>query len=160
MKKLVLAAGIAALLSTPVLADDVQLGSLTISGAFARASAGMAKAGGGFMKIMNEGEADKLLSAASDVADRTELHTHIKDGDVMRMREVDHIDVPAGGHVELKPGGYHVMFIGLKAPLKEGESVPVQLTFEKAGQVSVTVKVGPVGAKEHMGHSHKSNHKH
>ena len=160
MKKLVLAAAIAAFVSAPAFAEDVQLGSLTISGAFARASAGMAKAGGGFMMIMNKGDADKLIAASAEISEKTELHTHIMDGDVMRMRAVEHIDVPAKGHVELKPGGYHVMFIGLKHPLEEGQSVPVELSFEKAGKVTVDVKVGPVGAMEHKGHEGHSHMSH
>jgi len=63
------------------------------------------------------------------------------DGDVMRMREVDGIDVPPGQRVELKPGGMHIMFMGLKAPLKAGDSFPATLTFQKAGDVKVSVKV-------------------
>ena len=159
MKTTIIASVLASLLAIPVMAEEVKLGALTISGPFARASAGKAKAGGGFMTIMNKGEADKLIAVSSGIAKRTELHTHIKDGDVMRMREVDHVDVP-NGMVELKPGSYHVMFMGLKQPLKEGQTVPVELTFEKAGKVSVDIKVGPVGAKTPMEHSHMSHKKH
>ena len=64
----------------------------------------------------------------------TQLHTHIKDGEVMRMRQVEAIDVPAHGEVALKPGSYHVMFMKLKAPLKKGEKFPLELTFEKGWQ--------------------------
>ncbi len=154
MKKTLAGALIASVMAlTPALAD-VMSGDLTISGAFARASAGKAKAGGAFMMIKNKGDADRLVSASSDVAARTELHTHIKDGDVMRMREVkDGIPVHAKGEVALKPGGYHVMFMKLHKPLKTGEKFPVELTFEKAGKVTVEIKVGKVGAMKAMDHS-------
>ncbi len=78
----------------------------------------------------------------------------------MRMRQVDHIDVPSKGTVELKPGSYHVMFMSLKQPLKEGQIVPIELTFEKAGKLSVDIKVGPVGAKSPMDHTNMSHDKH
>ena len=155
MKTLALAMSLVACLATPGLAADVEHGALTISGAFARASAGMAKAGGGFMTIANIGCADQLVGASADVSERTELHTHIKDGEVMRMRKVETIDVPREGTLELKPGSYHVMFINLHAPLKEGQVIPVELEFRKAGKVSVDVEVGSVGAKapaKHMTH--------
>lgn len=138
--------------------SDVTLGSLNISGLFARASAGKVKAGGAFMTITNKGDADKLLSASAAVSEKTELHTHIKDGEVMRMRQVDHIDIPANGKVELKPGSYHVMFIGLKRPLEKGQFVPVELIFEKAGRITVDVEVGSVGATGPAGHSMKHIH--
>ncbi|MCT4656370.1 MAG: copper chaperone PCu(A)C [Cohaesibacter sp.] len=151
MKKILTAALLSAVLATPALAADVKLGDLTISGAFARATAGKAKAGGSFMTIKNAGAADRLVSASSDVAARTELHTHIMDGDVMRMREVkDGIPVPEKGEVALKPGGYHVMLMKLKQPLKQGETFPIELTFEKAGKVTVDIKIGKVGAMKPM----------
>nr|WP_321457650.1 copper chaperone PCu(A)C [uncultured Cohaesibacter sp.] len=128
-------------------AAEWKVGPITVSAPFARASAGMANAGGGFMQISNEGDADKLIAASADVGHVTELHTHIKDGDVMRMRAVEAIDVPAHGEVALKPGSYHVMFMKLKAPLKEGESFPLELTFEKAGKVTIEVPIAGVGAK-------------
>ncbi|MCP5368718.1 MAG: copper chaperone PCu(A)C [Hyphomicrobiales bacterium] len=126
-------------------------GSVTVSDAWARASAGPARAGAAFMMIMNKGEADKLVAAKADVGQTTELHTHIKEGDVMRMRRVDSVPVPAGGMAMLQPGGYHVMFMKLKAPLKEGSTFPLTLTFEKAGDVTVTVTVKAAGA---MGGGH------
>ncbi|WP_319410564.1 copper chaperone PCu(A)C [uncultured Cohaesibacter sp.] len=127
-------------------AEEWKVGSITISAPFARASAGMANAGGGFMQISNEGEADRLIAASADVGHMTELHTHIKEGDVMRMRAVEAIDVPANGAVALKPGSFHVMFMKLKEPLKEGESFPLELTFEHAGKVTIEMPVAGVGA--------------
>ncbi|MCV6574240.1 MAG: copper chaperone PCu(A)C [Cohaesibacter sp.] len=156
MKKTLATALVASLMAlSPAMAADIMAGDLTISGAFARASAGKAKAGGGFMMIKNKGDADRLLSASSNVAARTELHTHIMDGDVMRMREVkDGIPVPAKGEVALKPGSYHVMFMKLHEPLKKGQKFPVELTFEKAGKVTVEVEVGKVGAMMAPGMDH------
>jgi len=117
-------------------------GDITVTDPFARASAGMATVGAAFMTLKNtSGTADSLISASSPVAAKTELHTHIKDGAIMRMREVPSIEVPANGTVALQPGGLHVMLIDLKAPLKQGEVVPLTLTFAKAGTMTVDVPV-------------------
>lgn len=140
------AAAFAAYAANPALADDVKLGNLTVSGAFARASPMMAQAGAGFMIITNAGEADKLVAAKSDISEVVELHTHIEENGMKAMRKVDFIDVPASGSVELKPGSFHVMFIKLKDQLKEGQQVAVTLVFEKAGEVAVTLPVKGPGA--------------
>jgi copper(I)-binding protein len=76
-----------------------------------------------------------------------DLHTHVRDGDVMRMREVPAIDIPAGQTVTLRPGGLHLMFMGLTRPLVEGESFPVTLTFEKAGSVTLDMAVTGFAAR-------------
>ena len=86
-------------------------GDISVDDPFARASAGMARVGAAFMTLRNAGSDDKLVSASSPVAEHVELHGHIKDGDVMRMRSVESIDVPAGGSVQLAPGGLHLMLI-------------------------------------------------
>lgn len=125
-------------------------GDIDIQNPWARASAGPAKAGAAFLDIKNSGEADRVTGASADVAEVVELHTHIRDGDVMKMRRVDAIDVPANGMAHLKPGGLHVMFMGLKAPLKEGESFPLTLTFENAGDITVDVEVKEPGAMDAM----------
>ncbi|SDD97751.1 copper chaperone PCu(A)C [Rhodospira trueperi] len=139
-------------------AEEVTVGPLTIADPWARASAGRARAGAAFMSITNDGaEADRLVAADADVSEVVELHTHIKDGDVMRMRKVEAIDVPADETTVLQPGGLHVMFIGLHESLKEGEAFPVTLTFEHAGDVEVTVTVKSVGAMGGgMGHGQGS----
>ncbi len=98
-------------------------------------------AGGGFLRIVGGPTADRLLSAQTEVARSVELHTMTMDGNVMRMRQVDAIEVPAGQTVELKPGGLHIMFMGLKAPLKTGSSFALTLRFEKAGEQRVEVQV-------------------
>jgi periplasmic copper chaperone A len=122
---------------------------------FARASAGAVTAGAAFMTLKNSGASDDALIAVSTpVAEHAELHIHIKDGDVMRMREVESIDVPAGSTVMLQPGGLHVMLIDLKAPLKAGEQFPLTLTFEKAGAMTIEVPVKSIAAMAPM-HDHK-----
>ena len=124
------------------MAGSARAADIAVEAPFARASAGTAGAGAAYMTLKSaEASADRLTSASTPAAERAELHTHVMEGDVMRMREVDSIEIPAGGTVELKPGGLHIMLIGLKAPLKEGESFPLTLSFAKAGPVTVTVPV-------------------
>lgn len=136
--RILLAAAFAALISSPALAADV-----TVHDAWARPSPSpMMKAGAAYAVVENTGAADRLIAARSDAADRVELHTHIREGDVMRMRQVPEIPVPAKGSVALKPGGYHVMLMELKAPLKEGTRISVTLVFEKAGEITLDVPVG------------------
>jgi copper(I)-binding protein len=134
-------------------AHSFQLGELTIGHPYARATAPGQPAGGAYLSINNAGgAADKLVSATADVAASVELHEMKMEGNVMRMREVPGIDVPAGKAVALKPGGLHIMLMGLKAPLKQGEKFPLKLTFEKAGEVTVTVNVEGPGASHDMKH--------
>jgi copper(I)-binding protein len=126
--------------STPALSQ------MQIEKPWARATAPAAKVAGGYMLMRNAGSgADRLLSASSPAAARVELHVHINDNGVMRMREVRGYDVPAKGSFELKPGGAHLMFIDIKRPLKEGDKVPVKLKFEKAGELSAEFSVGGMG---------------
>ncbi len=141
------------LLPLTAMAQDVTVGDITVEQPWARASAGQAPNGAAFLTLTNSGSAaDYLVSASGDVAERVELHEHsMKDG-VMQMRPVEKIEVVPGTPTMLKPGGYHVMLIGLKAPLKQDETFPLTLTFENAGAVTVTVTVGGVGAMS-GGHS-------
>ena len=121
-----------------------------------RATAPGAKVGGGYMLIRNQGAAaDKLVAASSPAAGKVELHVHVNEGGVMKMREVPGYDVPAKGSFELKPGGAHLMFMDLKAPFKEGDKLPVTLKFEKAGAVKAEFQVGGLG-----GSSAPMQHKH
>jgi copper(I)-binding protein len=125
---------------------------------YARATMPGQPNGGGYLKIDNAGgAADRLVAASADVSRTVELHTMKLEGDVMRMRQIDAIDVPAGQTIELKPGGMHLMFIGLKAPLKAGDSFPVKLRFEKAGERVVEVKV-EAAAPAAGGHGHGMKH--
>ena len=127
---------------------------------FAFETAASAKAGGAYISIMSHGDADRLVSATSPVAKRVEIHTHIKDGDVMRMREVDGpLPVSADEPIKMAPGGIHVMLMGLNTPLSAGTSIPVTLVFENAGEMTVDVPVIKRSAKAgHGGHSGHSGH--
>jgi copper(I)-binding protein len=127
-------------------------GALTVAEPFARATAG--KVGGAFATLLNAGEADRLLSASSPAAGTVELHETVRSGDVMRMQPVGALDIPAGGVVRLAPGGYHLMLVGLKAPLRRGDQVPVTLVFERGGSVTVPVPVSDPGAGGGGGHDH------
>jgi copper(I)-binding protein len=112
---------------------------------WARASAG--QTGAAYMTLKNEGPADdKLVSASSPVATKTELHSMTMEGDVMKMRPVEDIPVKSHGSAELKPGGLHIMLMGLKAPLKQGDKIVLTLKFEKAGEMTVEVPVQAAGA--------------
>ena len=121
--------------------------AVKVENAWARATPGKAKNGGAYLTVVNVGQSsDRLVAAKGDLAKRVEIHTHLMDNGVMRMRRVEGIDLPAGAKIMMKPGGYHVMLIGLHRPLIKGESFPVTLVFEKAGEIQVMVKVGSVGA--------------
>jgi periplasmic copper chaperone A len=136
-------------------------GKIQVQDAWARATPGLAKNGGAYFTAVNGGmQADRIVGVSSDMASRTELHTHLNDNGVMRMRQVTGgIEVPPGGKVTFKPGSYHIMFIGLNKPFKKGDSFPVTLVFEKAGRQTVNVSVKSVGAmKGGMDHGKKPMH--
>ena len=122
-------------------AHEFKAGAITISHPYARATAAGQPSGGGFMTFVNGGGNDKLLSVSAEVSKAVELHEMKMEGDVMKMRQVEGIDLQAGKTVELKPGGQHVMFIGLTQTLKSGAHFPLTLRFEKAGEVKVEVTV-------------------
>jgi copper(I)-binding protein len=160
MKKVLSSALLASVFMTSVAfaSNEVKVGNLKIENPQARATVPAQKMSGGFLKIENKGGADKLLSASSPASKTMELHTMTMEGNVMKMREVKAIDIPANGTVELKPGGLHLMFIDLKSQLKPGLSVPVKLKFEKAGEVEVKFKVGGFPAHGEPAHDHSKHH--
>jgi copper(I)-binding protein len=131
-------------------AHEFKLGDIKIGHPYARATVA-GQPGGAYLKLDNAGADDRLLSAQTELASRAELHSMAMEGDVMRMRQVDAIELPSGKTVELKPGGLHLMLLGLKAPLKSGDKFPLTLRFEKAGEVTVTVNVEAAGA-DHSAH--------
>jgi copper(I)-binding protein len=148
---LLLTAGIA----FPSYAHEYKLGDLRIGHPWARATPGHSPNGAAYLTLSTEGaQADRLTSVATPVAAKAELHTHLMEGNVMKMRPVEAIEVAPGAPIVLQPGGLHVMLIGLKAPLKEGERFPLTLTFERAGTIEVEVVVEKLGA---MGPDH-TNH--
>ena len=126
---------------------------VTVQDAWARATPPGAKIAAGYLVIRNAGAADRLVSASSPAAERVETHTSLRDGDISRMREVKGYDVPARGTLELKPAGSHLMLVNIKAPLKEGTTVPLTLKFERAGEVKTELQVRPLVGSEHH-HSH------
>lgn len=138
---------LAAVLAGPAVAHDYKLGTLEISHPWTRATPATAQTGGGFLTITNKGTtADRLVAARSRASDRVEIHEMKMDGNVMRMRELEKgLEIPAGATVMLKPGGFHIMFMGLKAPFAKDAKVQVTLVFEKAGSLDVTLDVEALG---------------
>jgi len=144
------------LMATAAVAHGYRAGPLSIQHPWSRETAVGQAVGGGFLTIANSGaREDRLLSGTTPVAAEVQLHTMTMDGGVMRMRQVTGgIAIPAKGAVELKPGGYHIMFMGLKRQLRQGERVPVTLRFQRAGNVTVQFVVQPVGATGPMEAGH------
>lgn len=130
-------------------AGDHRAGAIEIVRPHARATAAGQAVGSAYLSLKNGAGADKLLSATTQVASAVELHSMKMDGNVMRMRQIDSITLPAGQTVELKPGGLHMMLMGLKAPLKAGSSFEMTLVFEKAGTSKVRFEVEAPGSSEH-----------
>lgn len=125
-------------------AAEFKARSLTIVDIWSRATTG--KTGVVYLTIRNDGDADRLVAASTNAAGKAQIHTTTRDGDIVRMRPVDGVDIPDHTKVVFKPGGLHVMLMGLKAPLVAGSSLPLKLRFEKAGEVTVAVTVRPPGA--------------
>lgn len=131
-------------------AHDYRAGALVIGHPWSRQTAPRQAVGAGYLTITNTGKTDdRLLSAASSAATQVQVHTvGLVDG-VMRMRELrDGLHIPAGQSVTLRPGGYHIMLIGLKAPLARGAMVPAELRFARAGRVNVAFRVEAITATE------------
>jgi len=157
MSRLLTLAAAAALIaiSLPAFAQNA---SIQVEKPYARATPGGATTGAVYMTLDNKSNAeDRLTGASSDVAITLQIHEMKVVNGTMEMREVaGGLAIPAGGSVVLKPGGYHVMLIGLKKPLKAGDSFPLTLQFQKAGKVSVTVPVQAMGGSNDnmpgMGH--------
>lgn len=139
-------------------AHDYKVGDLSIDHPFSRATPKGATTGAGYMTIKNTGaEPDRLIGANVDFAEVVEVHEMSMTNNVMRMRRMrDGLEVPAGGNVELKPGGYHIMFIRLKEPLVEGDRHKATLVFERAGSVEVEFAVESMagGGMDHSKHEH------
>ena len=137
------------------LAATAAQAQVEIDKAWARATAPGAPVAGGYMTIRNKNTAaDRLIGASSAAAARVELHVHIKEGEVIKMRQVAAYDVPASGTFELKPGAAHLMFLQIARPFKEGDKIPVKLRFEKAGEVNVEFTVGRLGDTAPPAHKH------
>jgi periplasmic copper chaperone A len=125
----------------PTSATAVSGAAISVSGAWLRMPATMDTPAAGYLVVRNSGPADRLMSAVTDLATQVEMHQTTMSGGMMQMAPVQFITIPAGGQAELKPGGYHLMLIGLKRTLKAGEQATLNLTFEKAGLLFVAAQV-------------------
>jgi copper(I)-binding protein len=130
-------------------AEEIRAGDLVITQAWSRATPGGAKVGGGYLTIENKGTMpDRLIGGTAEVASKVQVHEMTMDDGVMKMRPVEGgLTIDPGKTVKLAPSGYHLMIMGLKSPLKQGDKVPVTLEFEKAGKVAVTLDVEGIGAQ-------------
>jgi len=144
-----------ALFTAPVQAQEVRAGDLVITQAWSRATPGGAKIAGGYLTIENKGTSpDRLVGGSGDVAGKVEIHEMAMNNGVMTMRPLDKgLTIEPGKTVKLAPGGYHLMLMDLKNPLKQGEKVPLTLEFEKAGKVALSLDVQGVGAQAPADHS-------
>ncbi|BEV72525.1 MULTISPECIES: copper chaperone PCu(A)C [unclassified Paludibacterium] len=151
MKKL-FAAVFLLLASQLASAHPVKAGDLTIDGVWARSTAAQAANGAAYLTISNHGaSSDKLISVSTAVADQAQLHHTSMDNGVMRMREVEGgVEIAAGKTVKFAPGGFHIMLMGLKKPLKQGEHFAITLHFARAGEVKLNVAVRDMAAGHEM----------
>ena len=150
---------LATLLAAPARAEEVKAGDLVITQAWSRATPGGAKIAGGYLTIENKGTApDRLIGGSAEVSDKIQVHEMTMNNGVMTMRPLDKgLTIEPGKTVKLAPGGYHLMLMDLKNPLRQGDKVPVTLEFEKAGKVNLSLDVQGVGAQapggmDHSGH--------
>ncbi|MBX9924900.1 MAG: copper chaperone PCu(A)C [Hyphomicrobiaceae bacterium] len=154
----------AALLLTTVMgvsatAHEATKAGITAAHPWARATPGGASVSAAYLEIKAApGADDRLLAISTSVAGKAEIHNHIEEAGVMKMRRVDGIDVKGGSSVVLKPSGHHIMLMDLKAPLKEGDLIKLTLQFQKAGSIDVEATVEPVGAMGPHGMDHQPGH--
>ncbi|MGZ3410142.1 MAG: copper chaperone PCu(A)C [Xanthobacteraceae bacterium] len=143
-----IALGVTTLAAHTASAHDYKLGALQIDHPWARATPKGTSVGGGYLKITNTGTTpDRLIGGSSPIAGRFEIHEMSMDNGVMRMRPLkDGLEIKPGQTVELAPGSFHIMFVDLKQPIKEGDRVKGTLVFEKAGSVDVEYAAVGVGA--------------
>jgi len=134
-------------------AEEIKAGDLVITQAWSRATPGGAKVAGGYLTIENKGSvADRLIGGSADVAEKVQVHEMGMNNGVMTMRPLDQgLTIEPGKTVKLAPGGYHLMLLDLKTPLKQGDKLPVTLEFEKAGKVKLSLDVQGVGAQAPAG---------
>lgn len=155
------AALLAALLGVPLFpapAHDYRFGDLEIVHPWARATAAMARNGAAYLTLAIHGaELDHLLGVATPVARKARLHSHLVEDGIVRMRPLKAIEISPGEPVVLEPGGFHIMLMGLKAPLEAGTAFPLTLSFEKAGTIEVEVLVEKAGATK-PGHHGDRDH--
>ncbi|MDP6574349.1 MAG: copper chaperone PCu(A)C [Rhodospirillales bacterium] len=150
MKSVIVALVVFALfaLMAPATAGEYRLGALVVGNSWARATPGVARNGAAYVTIENRGrDADRLIAVSSPAAAGAALHSHAMEAGVMKMRPVAAVEVAPGAVTAMKPGGLHIMLKGLAAPLVEGGSFPLTLTFERAGTLTLEVTVMKIGAR-------------
>jgi copper(I)-binding protein len=147
-RKLLFAMGMLAATAGAALAQTYSVGAMKVDQPWVRATPGGAKVGGGYLTISNTGAtADRLLGVTLPQAGRVEVHEMKMESGTMQMREVKGgLEIGPGQKVEFKSGGYHIMFMDLRSPFKQGDKLKGQLRFEKAGTVDVEFKVESIGA--------------
>ncbi|MFA9439802.1 copper chaperone PCu(A)C [Uliginosibacterium sp. sgz301328] len=150
-----LLASAATIFITAASAHSFDLGVIHIGHPWARETVPGQPTAGAYLTLENRGGADRLLAVSTPAAASAEVHSMSMEGTTMRMRKLNALDLPPGKTVVLAPGGFHVMLFGLKAPLKNGDRIPLTLRFEKAGEVTVTVNVQANDAAqvEHADHA-------
>ncbi len=160
-KRGALAASLLVILSAPAFAHSFKLGALEIGHPWARETPAGAKTGAGYLTVRNTGaQPDRLIAVSTPGAATVEIHEGFTENGVAKMREVEGIEIPAGGEAKLAPGGFHLMLIDLKEGLAEGMSVPATLTFEKAGTVEVELAVENMAYGRSGKSDAKSDHNH
>ncbi len=141
--------------SAAVSAHDYHGGDLDITHPWSRPLPPVATTGVAYLTVSNQGDAeDVLLGAESPVAEKVEIHTHIKDGDLMKMRQLNELVIPAHGEQTLAPGGHHLMLMGLKQVPAAGERFPLTLHFKEAGTIEVEVAVDAEPVEPQKQHQH------
>jgi copper(I)-binding protein len=144
----ILAVALLLILVGAATAHEFSSKDITVSHPWARATPGGVTVGGAYFEVKAApGPGDRLIGARSAVAGSMEVHSHSIENGVAKMRRVDGLPIKGGESVVLKPGGYHVMLLDLKKPLKEGDLLKFTLSFEKAGDIEVEATVEPIGAK-------------
>ena len=164
LRNLIATSVIATLITTglglaPALADDARL---TIEGPWSRATAPQQPTGGAFLTIHNHTDTtDRLIAVSSPSAETANLHKTVNENGVMKMRPAAVVEIPALGVLSLEPGGLHIMLVGLIQPLKKGETIPITLTFEQAGEITIEAVIQSAGAKshDHTAHDHTKKQK-
>lgn len=151
MNRVLIAGFVAAgvLAGTPAAAHDYGEGDLQARHPWTRATPPGARVAAGYLEIRNSGkEADRVVGASTPAAERVELHVLTREGDIMKMREVKGFEVPARQRLTLRPGGSHLMIVGLRKPFTKGERIPLTLRFERAGELRIELEVQPGDSKK------------
>ena len=132
------------LAGSPAVAYGYGAGDLQVRHPWARATPPGAQVGAAYLEIHNSGkEPDRVVGVATPAAERVEMHVQVREGDIVKMREVQRFEVPARQGLTLRPGGSHLMLVGLRKPLVTGERIPLTLRFERAGELKIEVEVQP-----------------